>query len=138
MGVTVFGDFIVKGDHISDYGVKIVNGGEGKAKSELLTEESLKANVDIIRNRIENGRLWFPVCKYMMWKGLCPEGDFTTAIEILKHIYPEVSLNAKDLSSLNVLSFRKPLEEWDENDCPLKDRTTFNKYKNIATLLMNL
>lgn len=138
MGITVNGNILVKGDQIFDGGIKIVNGEKEKEKKEPLTEEKLKENVDYVIKRLENGRLWFPVCKYMMWGGLCSEGDFTSAVEILSRLYPNISLNAKDLSSLNVLSFRKSVEKWDENDCPIKDLKTFYKYKSIATLLVSL
>lgn len=138
MGLTVNGNVIVKGDQLFDNSVKIVK-YEGEAqKEEPLTEEVLKERVDFVKSRITNGRLWFPVCKFMMWKMLVPEGDFGSAVEILERLYPEEKLNAKDLASLNVLSFRKELAEWDENDCPLKDRTTFHTYKNIAELMMSV
>lgn len=135
MGITVQGNFIVKGDQINDYGVKVVYGSEKKKEEGPLTIERLKEKVDCIRNRLESARLWFSVCKYMMWEGLCADGDFVDAVEKLQPIYPEVKFNAKDLASLNVLSLRKPLEEWRCDDSPFKDETTFNKYKNIADTL---
>lgn len=139
MGITVNGTLIVKGDQLNDDAVKIVhNHGGGNAKKEPLTVERLKENVDAVLERIENGRLWFSVCKYMMWENLCADGDFVAAVEILKPLYPDVAFNAKDLASLNVMSFRKPLAQWDANDCPMKDLTTYNKYHSLAMLLTEM
>ena len=136
MGITVEGNLIVKGDQIFDGGIKVVRiSGEEKA-AEPLTIEMLKEKVDLILNRIENGRLWFPVCKYMMWEGLVGEDDFKAAVEMLQGIYPDVAFNVKDLSSLNCMSFRKSLDEWDRNDAPVSN--AFMKYKNIAEALYHL
>lgn len=111
---------------------------EAEERKEPLTVEVLKRKVDSIRSLITDGRLWFPVCKYMMWEGLCVDGDFTDAVEKLHSIYPDVKLNAKDLSSLNTDSLRKPLEQWDFKDSQFKIETTFNKYRNIAQALYGL
>ncbi len=138
MGITVNGNITVKGDQIFDGGIKVVHQYGQAEKKEPLTEERLKEKVSLIRNKLENGRLWFPVCKFMMWEKMVPEGDFDAAAEIIKRLFPDVSLNAKDLSSLNVFSFRKELKEWNQEDSPIKDRTTFYRYKGIADLLYEL
>ena len=65
------------------------------------------------------------------------EGDFVKACEMLKGLYPEQMFNAKDLATLNTLSFRKPLAEWNIDDSPVKGNT-FYKYKNIADALYNI
>lgn len=135
MGITVQGNLVVKGDQIFDGGVKIVKCSQADEAKQPLTLEVLREKVSMVRNRIENGRLWFPVCKYMMLEGLCAEGDFQEAASRLTELFPEVEINAADLSRLNVLSFRKPFDEWQEDDSPIKDRTTFFKYKSLGQLL---
>lgn len=101
----------------------------------ILTEDELMERVANVRTLIGNtNRLWFPVCKYMMWRKMVPEGDFNSAVKIIEKLYPEVSLNPDDLSSLNVLSFKKTLDEWDVTNAPVKG-TTFNKYYTIAELI---
>lgn len=135
MGITVQGNLIVKGDQIFDGGIKVVRYGTTEEENEPLTMETLKEKVTLLRSRIENSRLWFPVCKYMMLENLCAEGDFVEATEKLKTLFPDEEFNAKDLSRLNVMSFRKPFAEWDEEDSPIKDRTTFFKYKSLGDAL---
>lgn len=102
-----------------------------------LTEEALKTKVDSIRNRIDKDRYWFPVCKYMMWEGMVAEGDFNAAREIIQRLF-NADINPKDLSiNMNVMSFRKSLQEWSMSDAPVSG-STFNKYKSIAEALYSL
>lgn len=136
MSITVEGNLIVKGDQIFDGGVKIVRIAGAEKEKEPLTEELLKQKVEAARNLIDKARLWFPVCKYMMWEGLVPEGDFEAALAMLQGMFPDVSFDPKDFSSkLNVGSFRKPLSEWVDDDSSPVHNTTFSRYKNIAELM---
>lgn len=130
---------IIKGDNIENGGIKIVKGYETSVdkleKEKPLNEDELRRRVDSVRTHIgKTNRLWFPVCKYMMWRKMVPEGDFSSAVKILEKIYPELSLNADDLSTLNVLSFNKSIDDWDPTNAPVKG-TTFNKYYTIAELI---
>ena len=100
---------------------------EDDKESQPLTEDDLKEKIARVRQRISTNRLWFPVCKYMMWRKMVAEGDFATAVNILQRLYPDLRLNADDLSSLNVLSFRKQIDDWDPADAPVHG-TTYNKY----------
>lgn len=139
MEVKEGGLVIIKGDNIENGGLKIVRGYDLSAdKSENakpLTEDELMQRVEGVRSHIgKTNRLWFPVCKYMMWRKMVTDGDFQSAVRILERLYPELSLNADDLSSLNVYSFKKPLDEWEPTNAPVKG-TTFNKYYTIAELI---
>lgn len=134
------GIVIIKGDNIEDGGLKIVKnyGGvanEGEKKVKLLTEDELREKVARVRTHIgRTNRLWFPVCKYMMWRKMVADGDFVTAVAKLESMYPELKLNADDLSSLNALSFTKRVDEWDPENAPVHG-ATFSKYLTIAELM---
>lgn len=138
MGLTVNGNVYVKGDQLFDNSMKIVKGSAEAARKESLTMELMRQKIDAVLPMISNGRMWFPVCKYMMEEGLCPEGDFKDAAEKIKELLPDAIVNATDLSRLDVLSFRKKIVEWDENDSPIKDRTTFHRYKHIGEALFEV
>lgn len=126
------------GDIIESGAIKIENhyGSDDKKQhsEEVLTEEELTRKIDFVRSRITTNRLWFPVCKYMMWHKIVSEGDFKAAVEIVQRLYPDVKLDAKDLSSLNVQSFSKGLDVWNEKDAPVRGMT-FNKYYCIAQMM---
>lgn len=128
-------------DIIENGGVKIVNnygaGGKQEKDEKPLTEEELVEKIRFVRPKIgKSHRLWFPVCKYMMWRKMVIEGNFEGAVSIIARLMPEEAsnLNAKDLSSLNVLCFEKTLDAWKDEDAPVHG-TTFNKYLVIAELM---
>ncbi len=137
MEVKEGGIVIVKGDNIENGGLKIVYGSDAseERKKEPLTEDELKRKVERVLTHIgTTNRLWFSVCKYMMWGRMVSDGDFGTAVSILERLYPHLKLNADDLSSLNVLSFKKEVKDWDPLNAPVKG-ATFNKYLIIAELM---
>lgn len=130
------GMVIIKGDNIENGGMKIVKnygGGEGKRPEEPLTDAELKEKIERVRQYITTKRLWFPVCKYMMWRKMVAEDDFVAAVEKLEAIYPGLGLDAADLARLNVLSFRHTIDKWDAENSPVGK--TFGKYLIIAELM---
>lgn len=131
------GMVIIKGDNIENGGMKIVKnygGTEGDAKEKPLTDAELKEKIERVRSRITTKRLWFPVCKYMMWRKMVADGDFAAAVAKLEQLYPGLGLDANDLSKLNVFSFRKTVDKWDPNDAPVSN-TTFSKYLVVAEMM---
>lgn len=139
----VKGNFIVLGNYIenqTNYGEQhfgTSEGAEGLAglnDEQPLNEDTLKKKTDKLKDQITTNRLWFPVCKYMMWKKMVGDGDFNSAVSILQRLYPNLKLDAKDLSSLNVLCFTKELEEWKDEDAPVHGNT-FSRYYSIAQLM---
>lgn len=131
------GMVIIKGDNIENGGMKIVKNygyGDAERTQKPLTEEELKEKVDFVKPNITAKKQYFSVCRYMMWRKMVPERDFKGACAILERLYPGLGLDADDMDSYYVLSFRKPLDEWDVNDAPVHGKT-FNKYYTIAELM---
>ena len=128
------GIVVINGDNIEAGGLKVVNqyGQHAKMPEDgKLTEDMLKDKVERVMLLITNKRLWFSVCKYMMWKGMVADGDFKSAVDIIDRLFPNLGLDAKDLSKLNVLSFSKELSQWNPKDAPVQN-TVFSKYYLIA------
>lgn len=141
MNVNAGGMVIIKGDQINSGGMKIVKvyGGESEKKEKdeykVLTEEDLKRKIEFVKPHIgTTKKLYFSVCRYMMWCKMVPERDFAAAVEILNRLYPELNLNADYMGTLYVASFRKKLEEWNPQDAPVKG-VTYNKYYTVAELM---
>lgn len=108
---------------------------EKENKKTSLTEEELKKKIEKVRIHIgTTKRLWFPVCKYMMWRKMVANGDFVTAVAKLESMFPGLKLDADDMSSLNTLSFSKGVNEWDAENAPVRG-ATFSKYLVIAELM---
>lgn len=99
-----------------------------------LTDAELMAKIERVRQKITTKRLWFPVCKYMMWRKMVADGDFTAAVKKLDELMPGLKLDAHDLSKMNVQSFRKTLDKWDADDAPVAN-STFTKYIVIAEMM---
>ncbi|MCQ2220453.1 MAG: hypothetical protein MJZ12_03615 [Prevotella sp.] len=134
MDFHIGGDYKHYGDNIEKGGRKVVYNG-GKNSNEL-TKEGLKKKIDKVHPHIKNSRLWFSVCKYMMWEHMCAEMDFEGACEILLELYPNLTLDAKSMQKLNVFSLKEELDDWKfEYDQPFKDEKTFEEYKFVAIKL---
>ena len=80
-------------------------------------------------------RHWFVPCKWLMWKGFVREDDFCTATNMVKEHFPDLELDAKDLSKVNTDCFRKPFSVWSKDSSSVKGRT-YAKYHNLAAFLM--
>lgn len=134
------GMVIIKGDNIENGGLKIVknygqDATEEKKTKAPLTDAELMEKIERVRKHIGTvKRLWFPVCKYMMWHRMVAEGDFVTAVAKLEELYPGLGLSAHDLSKMNALSFQKTSDKWDANNAPVAN-ATFGKYMAVAELM---
>ena len=101
------------------------------------TSENLHAAFEELKGMIDNKRKWFSVIKVLMWRRYVCDGDFAGAVAMIRQIMPELELDAKDMSRLNVQTFSKPLERWDASDAPVQGNV-FVQYKDIATKGMEL
>ena len=99
--------------------------------------ENLNAALEEMKELIENKRQWFSVIKVLMWRGYVCDGDFAGAVALIQEVIPDLMLDAKDMSRLNVQSFSKPLERWDVSDAPVQGNV-FMQYKSIASKGMEL
>lgn len=94
----------------------------GNGGDDVLTAEVLRKRLDAVMPFIKISRHWFGVCKVLMEYKEVGDGDFEGALVLIGGAYPEGiphGPSAKDLSSLNVQSWRKEIDEWDEKDSPV-------------------
>ena len=101
------------------------------------TAEHLQTALEKLRGLIENKRQWFSVIKVLMWRGYVCDGDFAGAVAMIQRIIPDLKLDAKDMSRMNVQSFSRPLERWDISDAPVCGNV-FMQYKDIASKGMEI
>lgn len=88
-----------------------------------IAPDELKPKLDIIVPRMSNQRHWFVVAKYFMKKHFVLEGDFRGAVDLIMEAYngnPPISIDAKDLSRLNVDIFAKDVDLWYGANSPAK------------------
>ena len=71
-----------------------------------------------------------------MLRGLVMNGDFEAVGTLLKRLYPgglNPGYDSRDLSAkMHVDSFRKPIEEWNPDNAPVRRGTDFNQYRQLA------
>ena len=101
------------------------------------TAEHLQTALEELKGLIDNKRQWFSVIKVLMWRGYVCDGDFAGAVAIIQKTMPELKLDAKDMSRMNVQSFSKSLERWDISDAPVGGNV-FMQYKDIASKGMEI
>lgn len=97
--------------------------------------ESIRESLETLKSQVGNNRQWFSVVKVLMWKGYVNDGDFAGAAALICEVLPDVRLDAKDLSRLNVQSFSKPLDKWDVGNAPVQGNV-FIQYRDIAAKAM--
>lgn len=89
----------------------------------------------------KNARLWFCLCKAMMWHGDAVDGDFHGAVARLRQAFGGKlpgEIDAKDISRLNVLSFSYSLDRWNQEDSPFKRGNDYLQYHGLATMAYKL
>lgn len=89
----------------------------------------------------KNARLWFCLCKAMMWREDAVDGDFPGAVARLRQAFGgelPCEIDAKDISRLNVLSFSYTIDRWNQADSPFKRGNDFLQYHGLATMAYKL
>lgn len=100
---------------------------EGAQLSQQTIARALKETLEYIQCK----RHWFAV--FAVLRDLRVVGGLNEFTDLLSEIMGEEApdLNLKDLGRLNVMSFRKPVRLWDENDSPAACGR-FQAYREIA------
>ena len=105
-----------------------------RAKQSAPTQVSERAIARALKETLEYiqcKRHWFAV--FAVLRDLRVVGGLGEFVDLLSEIMGEEApdLNLKDLGRLNVMSFRKPVRLWDENDSPAACGR-FQAYREIA------
>lgn len=86
------------------------NYGTRENGKELITPEVLRHHIDLVLPFITCTRHWFSVCKIMMRLSIVGEGDFESAVTLIKAAYPNgVQYEPKpdDLARMNCGTWQK-------------------------------
>ncbi len=97
--------------------------------------EEMREQLTSILSRRQSGVQLFCVLKGMIDAGVA--SSLKDAEQMIRELYPEgVPGKPYDMheieSRMNSLSFAKKIDEWREDDCPLKRSSTFRTYKETA------
>lgn len=89
----------------------------------------------------KNTRLWFCFCKAMMWHDDVVDGDFAGAVTRLQAAFGGTlpfTIDSKDISRLNVLSFSKTLDKWQLQNSPFRRGNDYLQYEGMAKMAYKL
>ena len=139
-GVTFNGSVTFNGpmfDIHDNQQVTIVRQDTAPGEKPVAAAKHLHAALEELRGLTTNNRQWFPVIKVLMWRGYVCDGDFAGAVAMIQQIIPDLRLDARDMSRMNVQSFSKPLERWDISDAPVGGNV-FMQYRDIASKGMEI
>lgn len=105
-----------------------------KAKEEEVAQLSLQTIARALKETLDHiqcKRHWFAI--FAVLRDLRVVEGFGEFTDLLSEIMGEEApdLDVKDLAKLNVMSFRKPVSLWDENDAPTSCGR-FQAYREIA------
>lgn len=139
-------NYVEKGATVENKYYGTVNQGTHNMAEEESSESknatmTMKDLIEAILPKISSSRIWFAVYKAFEQKGKVRVKDFSGFKEMVEKAYTEPlphTISRKYLSDLCCLSFSKPIEEWDINNCPIKRAGDFKAYKELAMITLEL
>ena len=110
-------------------------------RRKALTDERVRDCVTQVLSDIKVGRMWFCIYRVLADVGYLHKGRYEELAERMDELFPDndFSINPKDISRLDVLSFSRPFAEWDERNAPVQGKR-FREYLHLAadlTALLN-
>ena len=74
-----------------------------------------------VMDDLRDNRLWYAVYRVLVDRGVVDEGAYSDFRSLLQDIMGEQAptLDLKDLRRMSVLSFSKPVDQWDVNEAPV-------------------
>lgn len=102
-------------------------------KAQRLSTEEIDERLQSIGDMVMHGRQWFAVYRAMCDRDLITQGDYVGFCERVRTLLPEHKHlpEPRELSTMNVQSFSKPVALWVETNAPASGKR-FRDYLNIA------
>lgn len=120
--------------------LKIINHAkQQRAKKNVVTKEKAEWAIREIADMVKQGRQWFAVYRPLEEKDVVDEDDFDAVCNMVGEIVPNHKHlpKADELQRMAVLSFRKPVKQWNPKDAPVKGKR-FKDYQQIGLEMLAL
>lgn len=110
-----------------------------ECQRKTLTDEMVRESVMQVLPDIKVGRMWFCVYRVLADAGYIHKENYEEMKERMDALFPEndFNINPKDLSRMDVLSFRREYALWNEERAPVTGKR-FREYLNLAADLSAL
>ena len=120
--------------------LKIINRAkQQRAKKNVVTKEKAEWAIREIADMVKQGRQWYAVYRPLEEKDVVDEDDFDAVCNMVAAIVPihKHLPKADELQRMAVLSFRKPVKQWNPKDAPVKGKR-FKDYQQIGLEMLAL
>ena len=109
------------------------------AKSKKVSQETVDWAIDEIADKVEMGRQWYAVYRPLVEKDVVEEEDYVAFCKLVNrrvpnHPHPPMIV---ELQRMAVLSFRKPVWQWDPKDAPVTGKR-FLAYRKIGLDMLEM
>lgn len=138
MNVHIFGKVVAvrhEGPHASMAEIaKIMKRAQKKIREvEPPTEKQIRKALVKVSGLIKNGRMWFAAYRALVDRGVVKPEDFNTFVTMVENAVPEDEHLpvVTELRRMDLLSFRRPLSQWDKQNAPVKG-SRFDDYYFVA------
>ena len=120
--------------------LKIINRAKQQhATKNTVTKEKAEWAIREIAEMVKQGRQWYAVYRPLEEKDVVDEDDYDTVCSMVGEIVPDHKHlpKADELQRMAVLSFRKPVKQWNPKDAPVKGKR-FKDYHQIGLQMLAL
>ena len=120
--------------------LKIINRAKQQRMTKgVVTKEKAEWAIREIADMVKQGRQWYAVYRPLEEKDVVDEDDYDCVCNMIREIVPDhLHLpKADELQRMAVLSFRKPVRQWNPKDAPVKGKR-FKGYQQIGLQMLTL
>ena len=120
--------------------LKIINRAkQQRSTKNAVTKEKADWAIREIAEMVKQGRQWYAVYRPLEEKDVVDEDDYDTVCSMVGEIVPDHKHlpKADELQRMAVLSFRKPVKQWNPKDAPVKGKR-FKDYHQIGLEMLAL
>lgn len=120
--------------------LKIINRAKQQhATKNTVTKEKAEWAIREIAEMVKQGRQWYAVYRPLEEKDVVDEDDYDTVCSMVGEIVPDHKHlpKADELQRMAVLSFRKPVKQWNPKEAPVKGKR-FKDYHQIGLQMLAL
>lgn len=120
--------------------LKIINRAKQQhATKNTVMKEKAEWAIREIAEMVKQGRQWYAVYRPLEEKDVVDEDDYDTVCSMVGEIVPDHKHlpKADELQRMAVLSFRKPVKQWNPKEAPVKGKR-FKDYHQIGLQMLAL
>ena len=115
--------------------IKAIRRTQSKHQDTVYSKTDLKEILSSVSTQIRYARQWYAVCRIFMESRIISMHDYSSFVSLIYELLPTHPTlpSTHELKRLEVLSFSRPVSQWDPFNAPVSGQR-FDDYKKIAEL----